>query len=215
VKSGEFSSLLGAYADMLETAGAADARAQIVKLAAIFEIDPSSTVVALAKRLATVPTSGTASGTNLSGVVRLLAALKEVLGQAAKAGVLADISAIEKVLRDRASMDIDGFVQLGREAMAPRPKGVRGAKTSQSGLVLHYKEQLEAALGDEEKFASIMRDLRSDQTIAKGDIFALAKEMTGGGARTIDAAFKKIWSRHQAVAVFRAKTRASGGRSAA
>jgi hypothetical protein len=153
--------------------------------------------------------------TNLGGVVRLLSALKGVLKKSAKAGVLTDISAIEKVLQDRASMDIDEFVRLAREVMTPRPKGKQGAKTPQSGLVLQYKEKLEAALGDDEKFASVMHDFRSDQTIAKEDILALAKEMTGSGARTTDAALKKIWSRHQAVAVFKAKTRASGGRSAA
>ncbi len=215
MKSGEFSSILGAYAEMLGTAGAAASQAQIVKIAAVFEVEASSPVGSLAKRLATVPTSGTVSSTNLGGVVRLLSALKGVLKKSAKAGVLADISAIEKVLQDRASMDIDEFVRLAGDVMTPRAKGKRGAKTPQSGLVLQYKEKLEAALGDDEKFASVMHDLRSDQTIAKEDIIALAKEMTGSGARTTDAALKKIWSRHQAVAVFKAKTRASGGRSAA
>jgi hypothetical protein len=215
VKSEEFSQILGAYAEMLKAAGAVASQEQLVKIAAVFAVEPSATVAALAKRLATVPTSGTVSSTNVGGALRLLSALKALLKKAAKAGVLADISAIEKVLQNRSAMDIDEFVRLARETMTPRARLKRGAKAPQSGLVLQYKEKLEAALGDDEKYESVMHDLRSDQTIAKEDIIALAKAMTGSGARTTDAALKKIWSRHQAIAVFRAKTRASGGRSAA
>jgi hypothetical protein len=215
VKSGEFGETLSAYAEMLEAAGAAASQTQIVKFAAVFAVDPSATVAALAKQLATVPTSGTVSSTSLSGVLRLVSALKALFEKAAKADVLADIGAIEKVLQNRSAMDIDEFVRLARETIAPRHAAKRDAVAPQSGLVLQYKEKLEAALGDGERFESVMRDLRGDQTIAKEDLFALAKEMTGGGARTTDDALKKIWSRHQAIAVFKAKTRASGGRSAA
>jgi hypothetical protein len=51
--------------------------------------------------------------------------------------------------------------------------------------------------------------------MGKPEIIALAKEMTGSGARAIDAALKKIWNRHQALMVFKAKSRATRGRSAA
>jgi hypothetical protein len=215
VKSGEFSQILIAYAEMLEAAGAAASQTQLVKFAAVFAVDPSASVAALAKQLATVPASGTNSSTSLGGVLRLLSALKALFEKAAKADVLADISAIEKALQDRSEMDLDEFARLARETIVPRPTAKPDAMALQSVLVLQYKEKLEASLGDDEKFEGVMRDLRSDQTIAKEDLFALAKEMTGGGARTVDDALKRIWSRHQAIAVFKAKTRASGGRSAA
>jgi hypothetical protein len=38
--------------------------------------------------------------------------------------------------------------------------------------------------------------------------------MTGRGARTQDTALKKIWNRHQSLVVFKAKSRATAGRSA-
>lgn len=215
MKSGEFSQILGAYAEMLEAAGAAVSQTQLVKFTAVFAVDPSATVAALAKQLATVPTSGTVSSTNLDGVLRLISALKALFEKAAKADVLADISAIEKVLQTRSAMDLDEFVRLARETIVPRPTAKRDTVAPQCVLVLQYKEKLEAALGDDERFEGVMRDLRSDPAIAKEDILALAKEMAGSGARTTDDALKKIWSRHQAIAVFKAKTRASGGRSAA
>jgi hypothetical protein len=215
VKCGEFSQILGAYAEMLLTAGAAASQTQLVKFAAVFAMNPSATVATLAKQLATVPTSETVSSTNLGRVLRLVSALRALLEKAAKADALADISAIEKVLQNRSSMDIDEFVRLARATTVSRHTAKQDAGAPQCVLVLQYKEKLEAALGDDEKFEGVMRDLRSDQTIAKEDLFALAKEMAGGGARTVDDALKKIWSRHQAIAVFKAKSRASGGRSAA
>jgi hypothetical protein len=39
--------------------------------------------------------------------------------------------------------------------------------------------------------------------------------MTGSGARTQDAALRKICNRHHSLVVFKAKSRATAGRSAA
>jgi hypothetical protein len=82
-------------------------------------------------------------------------------------------------------------------------------------LVAHYKQKLEAAFGDDEKFAAICNDRRIDIAMGKPEIAALAKQMTGRGARTQDAALKKIWNRHQSLVVFKAKSRATAGRTAA
>src|SRR5262245_7309960 len=82
-------------------------------------------------------------------------------------------------------------------------------------LVIRYKEKLEAALGDDEKFTAIYSDLCENPAVGKPEIIALAKQMSGGGARTQDAALKKIWNRHQSLMMFKAKSRATGGRSAA
>ena len=113
-------------------------------------------------------------------------------------------------------MEIGAFVRMTIEAAVPRrPTGKRGAPGVRDDLVIHYKEKLEAALGDEEKFTSVYNDLRANAAIGKAEIIALAKQMTGSGARTEDAALKKIWNRHQSLVVFKAKSRATGGRSAA
>jgi len=129
---------------------------------------------------------------------------------------VAEISIIEQLLRDRASMELGAFVRMAAEADAPRRRtGNRGAAAVRDDLVVHYKEKLEAALGDEEKFAAVCHDLRADPGIGTPEIVVLAKQMTGSSPRTQDAALKKICSRHQSLMVFKAKSRATGGRSAA
>jgi hypothetical protein len=51
--------------------------------------------------------------------------------------------------------------------------------------------------------------------IGKPQLAALAKEMTGSRGHARDAALKKMWKRHQSLVVFKAKSRATAGQSAA
>src|SRR5262245_45671151 len=202
MKSRDFGSILRTFANVLNAGGAPDARDRIQVFAAIFDIDPALNVSELAKRIASLPTSGYAGQPSLGDIARLLSALKDLLSKTAKAAVLTDLNSIEKLLPDRASMEIGAFVRMAAEAGAPRRPSVRrGAPAAQNDLVLQYKERLEASLGDEEKFTAVYNDLRSNTGMAKPEIVALAKEMTGSGARTEDAALKKIWSRHQSLMV--------------
>jgi hypothetical protein len=215
MKSGEFGSVLRIFADVLDAAGASTARDQVIVFAAAFDADPKSSVSNLAKRIASLPGTRTTGRPNLGDVARLLSALKGLLSKTAKASVLTDINSVEKLLRDRASMEIGAFVRMATEAATPhRPTRKRGAAV-RDDLVAYYKEKLEAFLGDEERFATAYNDLRADTNIGKPEIVALAKEMTGSGARTEEAALKKIWNRHRSLMVFKAKSRATGGRSAA
>ena len=215
MKSGEFSSLLKAYAEMLSVVGTSDSRVQIATIAEIFDVDSATTVATLAKRVSSSRISVATGSPNLGDVVRLLSALRGLLKKTSKADLLKDIAIVENVLQDRASMDIGAFARAACEIVKPRPKGGRGAQPLQNDLVLQYKMKLEAALGDEEKFSDAMNDLRANQSMGKSEIAALTKEMTGSGARTIGAALKKIWNRHKALMVFKAKSRATKGRSAA
>jgi hypothetical protein len=68
-----------------------------------------------------------------------------------------------KPARSAARMEIGAFVRMTIEAAVPRrPTGKRGAPGVRDDLVIHYKEKLEAALGDEEKFTSVYNDLRAN-----------------------------------------------------
>jgi hypothetical protein len=217
MKCRDFSAVLKTFADLLDAAGALGARDQIVMFAAVFDAYPMSSVADLVKRIFTLRGGTESAGSpSLGDVARLLSALKSVLNKTAKATVLTDLNAIEKFLHDRASMELGAFVQMATEAAAPpRPARNRDAPAVRDDLVAHYKEKLEAALGDEEKFSAVYNDLRTNTAIGRPEIIALAKQMTGSGARAEDAALKKIWNRHQSLVVFNAKSRATGGRSAA
>jgi hypothetical protein len=204
-------------AQVLDTAGAVVARDRIIMFAALFDVAPTSKVSDLVERIASLPGPGHTGSPNLRDVGVLLSALKVLLNKTSKTAVLTDISSIETILRDRASIEIGAFVRMVTEAAAAprRPTGRRGASTIRDDLVVQYKEKLEASLGDEEKFRAVYNDLRANIAIGKPEIVALAKQMTGSGARTVDAALKKVWNRHQSLMVFKAKSRATGGRSAA
>jgi hypothetical protein len=215
MRCGDFGSILRAFADVLDAADAFVARDQIVAFAAVFDANPTSSVSDLAKRLTAVRGDESTGSPSLGDVARLLSVLKGFLDKVVKTAVLADINAIESLLRDRASMELGAFVRMGTEAAPGATSRRRNIPRVQDDLVFHYKEKLEAALGDEEKFSTVYNDLRANTAVGKPEIIALAKQMTGSGVRGEDAALKKIWSRHQSLVVFKAKARATGGRSAA
>jgi hypothetical protein len=216
MKCRDFGEVLRTFADVLDVAGAPEARDQIVMLAAIFDAHPTSSVSDLTRRLAALGVAGSLGSPSLGDVACLLSALKGFLSKTAKSAVLTDVDAVERLLRNRAAMELGAFVRITTQAASPRrPTTGRDAPGLRDDLIVYYRDKLEAALGDEEKFAAIYNDLRANTAVSKPEITALVKQMTGSGARTQDAALKKIWNRHQSLVVFKAKSRATGGRSAA
>jgi hypothetical protein len=194
MKCRDFSAALRAFADLLDIAGAPVARERIILFAAAFDAHATSKISHLVKNLAALPRTASAGNRRLGEVARLLSALKSVLNKTSDSAMLTDLSAIEKLLADRASMEPGAFVQMvaGAAAVAGRRRG--SAVGMRDDLVGQYKQKLEAALGDDEKFAAIYNDLRTNIAIGKPEIAALAKQMTGSGARTQDAALNKIRS---------------------
>jgi hypothetical protein len=59
--------------------------------------------------------------------------------------------------------------------------GAQGAAGVRDDLVA---QKLEAVLGDDEKFAAIKNDLRTNIAMGKPEIAALARQMTSSGGRT-------------------------------
>jgi HAMP domain-containing protein len=101
-------------------AGAPVARDRIILFAAAFDVHPTSEISDLAKNLAALPPTASTGNPRLGEVARLLSALKNVLNKTAKNTVLTDVGAIEKLLVDRASMELGAFVQMVGEGVAPR-----------------------------------------------------------------------------------------------
>jgi hypothetical protein len=212
----EFSSVLDALARALDATGAFAARDQIKQFAKVFDAAPQSKVSNLAKCIASFPDSATTGSPNLGDIARLLSAFSDLFSKTAKSAVLTDLDIIQKLLRNRDSIEINALTKMVTDAPAPnRSVRRRSGSSLRDDLVIHYKDKLEASLGDEEKFTTVYNDLRADRAFGKPEIIALAKEMTGSGARTEDSALKKIWNRHRSLMVFKAKSRATGGRSAA
>src|SRR5258707_12161074 len=120
MKGRDFGCVLRTFADVLDVAGAPVARDQIVRFAAVFHAHPTSRVADLARRVSALGMAGSVGSPSLGDVPCLLAALKSFLDKTAKRNVLTDADAIEKLLRDRASMEIEAIVRITTPAASPR-----------------------------------------------------------------------------------------------
>jgi hypothetical protein len=215
MKPRDFGVVLTAFGEALDAAGARQAKHQLATFAAIFEVAPEASVAARVKRMASLPTLPTGGTPNLGDLAHIVAPLRKLFEKTAKAAVVADIETLTTLLRDRAATDLAAFARLATE---PRPvRKSRKATTSsiREDLVADYGRKLEAHLGDQEAFASIYNELRSNNEIGKGELAVLAKQFAGASVRSKAEALKKIWNRYQQLLVFKAKAAATDGRSAA
>jgi ABC-type transporter Mla subunit MlaD len=151
-------------------------------LAAAFDAHATSKISDLVRKLAALPRTAFTGHPASGRVARLLSALSST--KQPKAAVLTDISAIERLLADGAAMEFGAFVQMvaGASATTGRTRG--NAAGVRDDLVAQYKQKLEAALGDDKKFAAIYDSLRANLAMGKPEIATLAREMTGSGGRT-------------------------------
>jgi hypothetical protein len=216
MKSQDLGAALRAFAAIFDAGGSREARDQITAFAAVFDAAPTSPVSAVVQRLDSLPTLEHPGTPNLGDVARLLSVLQGLLGETAKAGVVTDVNLIERLSRDRASMEIRAFVNLGTQALrAKRTTRDRRTKPLRDDLVIYYHQVLEDSLGKEERFKVAYDELSSNTSLGKGELVAIAKQLTGASPRSKAEALKKIWSMHQSMLTAKAKSRATGGRSAA
>jgi hypothetical protein len=162
MKCRDFRDALIAFADLLDIAGAPVARDHITLFAAPFDAHATSTVSDLVKILAALPRTASTGNPRLGEVVRLLVALKSALNKTAKTVVASDVIAVEKLLADRASMELGAFVQMVAGATSAIGCRTGSAAGMRDELIAQYEQKLEATLGDDERFAAIYNDLRTD-----------------------------------------------------
>jgi hypothetical protein len=220
MKSQEFGAVLKAFADMIAIAGAQRAHDQMIAFAAIFDATPTAKMPDVAKRLNGLPTSGQSGVPSVGDIARLLEALRNFLDVTSKkSSALKDIDSIEPVLRGRNSIGLSAFVLMATDVPSTAKRAARNTKLAatplRQDLVLHYRDALKASLGNDEEFMSVHRELSSNADMGKGEFVELAKEVAGASARSKPEALKKILKMHKSLLDFKAKTRATGGRSAA
>src|SRR5690348_5586525 len=112
MKSQSFGTVLVAFADVLQSAGARESRDQLASLAKIFDATPNASVLDVVKRLKALDVSRGSERTALSEIVGLFGPLRQLLAKTAKAGVCTDLDAVEALLREKSSSGLDTFVQL-------------------------------------------------------------------------------------------------------
>jgi hypothetical protein len=222
MKPQEFGALLRDFGAALAAADARLAPGRLAVLADMFDASPASKAADVVKRIdAGGATPGRAGSPTVGEVVPLLSGLRRLLEGRVKATTFADIQAVEAALRECQTLDLNALSRAITEPSAVKSKGSKSRASKpkspplRTDLVADYQQKLETSLGDPERFSAVMNQLRSNSEIGKSEIAALAKQMTGSAGRSVEEGLKKIINRHQTLITFKAKSLATGGRSAA
>ncbi len=185
-------------------------------LAKMFAALPEKSVADVIKKLDGLhPPVASFLGTKLQVVREPIALLRNLMTGRAKASLLNDLRLLESLIDSHANAAVDAFVSAAMEALALTPAGsAKNKQPIRTDLVERYNRKLEEALGDDPGFQSIFNELVADTKISSAEVAALAKRFAHAAARSKEAAFKKIFARHQALMTSRAKSLATAGRIA-
>lgn len=204
MKTEELSRLLRAYAGILsDTKGGA--AADVLALAHAFEASPATTFSTALKRLASDPHSPLWVGTDGRDG---LAALRPFLAVVAKATIVKDLDALLVAITA-------GPTPASKTATVRRASSRKPAAAARPDLVDEYLRRLNSTLGNQAAFLDAFEQLSDDPALSVADIRDLTKKFAKVSAKSKADALKKIWARHQSLACFNAKARATDGRSAA
>lgn len=98
-------------------------------------------------------------------------------------------------------------------ALSAKATKARAAVVNQRA-VDGYVKRFEGALGDKEKFNSVLNEFKADKSIKAADKKAIAKTFTNASTSSVAQAAKKISARNAVILTSRAKALATGGRIA-
>jgi hypothetical protein len=216
MKSKEFGLLLQSFCDLLESVCADRTAADIRKFAEVFNITPTSTILALTKRLSSVPIEGHEGTPNLGDIIDPLLAFNSLMRTAAKATTAKDVDLVVKLAREYRSFEIHAFLRMATEAASAKRSAKRkSAAQPREDVINFYLETLQSSIGNEHEFRSAYKELSEDKSLTKDEAATLTKQIAGTAARSKADALKKILNMHKSLVIVKSKARATGGRSAA
>ena len=203
-------SAIQGYADALAGEGLTEAAERLKRLLRItygFASEPLTEFLALLQRISPPEAvAGGASGEIVGEAIRSLRNLELVLGKTSTRRRLADLVALRVQLERFESVKIQDLA----EAVKVQRRG-----TSYVGIMdpKALAEKLKDALGDEERFAPLFRELQSQDTAAVAQVTDAL--MSSGSSKSRKKDLGRIRDRHRALRALNAKERAMSGRSAA
>ncbi len=219
MKSSDFADRLGKIAQTFEAAKASDLARALHKVTPIFRVLPGKSVADIVKRLSAHDyPPGTLFQTRVEEVANALPALDIFIKSIATNSVATDFSAFTTLLQKHSRSGLDHFIATAIEVLSTtsekKEKATKQKRALRSDLVEIYNRRLEEALGDDAGFRHIFSQLENDKEMTSAEVSALAKRFALATAKSRDQALKKIFSRHQALMVARAASRATAGRIA-
>ncbi len=178
------------------------------------DLSRNQSVRNLAKGISLVTPIGGAEGSPVAHLCAFLGALALLLANQAKTSTVQEIRELELALRPHAQSSLKvlvGELFKSKTAKASKPNQTAPIRDD---VVARYSRRLEEALGDDEGFNSVFAALEGDNELSAGEITAIAKKFANSAAKARSAALKKIFARHQAIMIGRAKSAATAGRIA-
>jgi hypothetical protein len=153
-------------------------------------------------------------------LVRLQSVIKTVVKQ----DIVKDLAAIIGALEAHDRKDLDAFIQACRSALEaaqvanakPRPAKA-SAQPANEAVVAEIVQKLRATYKDPAHFAPIFERISKDKTLTQADIAAVATVFAyNTPAKTKKReSLSRIWLVHESYVTSAAKSRSSGGKSAA
>ena len=216
MKAEIFGQFLGAFADLLDDAGAvAQARAWRALLP-IFKVGPSPSVKDVSKALSKIDRPTRTDAPTVEDLARLFPAVERCLSRGATKPLLDDFKLVADALSPFAKWSVVDLVDATVRRLSAQSGGRSRQMTDPiADAVPGYLRRLEGAVGDSTKFSEVFDDLKRDKTVKAPDAKRLAREFTKQSARSKIEALNRIWERHASLIGAGEKAKSTGGRTAA
>ena len=223
MKSKDLEAALKALASGFGKAGASSAENALNEFATVFAGTPTVSVAKVVERLRSLPQSLNTGYPNLGTIRELVQPMGALLAVGGTTSAKSDLEIISTFLGERAPYRLQEFVQVAC-ASSDKKTPIRSTSASRSKapgpalreeLVNRYQREFETVMLDRDQFAMLFDRLSNDSEMGARELSALAKGMTGKGAKGREAALKKIFGKHQLRLNQKRRLEAAKGRSAA
>jgi hypothetical protein len=223
MKVSAFLSVLRPYSAVIAKNGNVRLATQINALGDAWELVMSWNIKDILVRAWPTEPLTTADDISVKEFREALVRLHEVIKPIAKQDFIKDLSSIVGALEPHDRADLESFVSACSAALqlaasaSKKPSKQKTAKAINEELVQKLLEQLKSTYKDPETFSPIYEQLTSDKNITASEMAAIATEFAYPTPSTTKRAesLKRIWLIHESYTMSAAKTRFSGGKSAA
>jgi hypothetical protein len=213
MKVGELRSLLGTLSDALGSQEVIGSASALQKFSEALDPLDDKGILALSKPLSRFEEEATiASGPRLSDVVPAVTILCHVVGVVGKAGDANQMGQLLGLFSKYPNVSLSAISDLIKSPGKPKkPQPVAKPKKPPPAteppnmtLVQNYLARLKLALGKDDEFMPLYRELKNDDAIKKGEMVALADLFMGPvkPSTTRPKALGIILSRHRKIVDF-------------
>ncbi len=226
MKAKEFSNFIKALAEFLENAGAENIAKALHETMPLFEKQPDATMAQLAKNFSKITPNTNVHGTEVRVIISQMPYLLSLLKVQKSKALISDTEKFRDALKPYSSKAISEVIRSVIELIdqvEQKKQQARHAKEEkeklEAELVYSYVSKLEDALGDENRFPEILKEMETKKPkLSVGIIKKIALQFSKRAAREIQNkkdAITAIQRRHEALMIGRAKSEATGNRTAA